>query len=152
MGPVPHDGQTKPMPRDFVGLEWESLEAWAVRFAPPVEDATPVGMNYEHFHLGEDDCAVEVGKWPQANESMGEGGHHVALHGRRGKRWGSGKGRVGNQTHWEAVCHLDNHSRSLRVQVSNGCIGHRINNTAGAGVSNASVEGWKVGGITSQRS
>jgi hypothetical protein len=108
----------------------------------------PLGMNDGHFCLGEDDLAVEVGKGAQANRCMGEGGHHVALHGCRGKKWGRGKGCTGNQSHQEAVCHLDTHSKNSRVQVSNGHIGCKIN-TAGSRVSNTSVGGRKVGGITS---
>jgi hypothetical protein len=111
----------------------------------------PLGMNDGHFRLGEDDCVVEVGKRAQADKSMGEGGRHLALHGFRGKRWDRGKGCAGNQSHREAVCHLDTHGRSSRVQVSNGCIGCKVN-TAGAGVSNTSVGGRKVGGITSRKS
>jgi hypothetical protein len=46
---------------------------------------------------------------------------------------------------------LDTHSRSSRVQVKDRRIGHKIN-TASPRVINASVGGWKVAGITDQRS
>ncbi len=119
----------------------------AVGFMPSLEDAMPVRINDRQFCLGENDCTVKVSKRAQANKSLGEGGHHVALHGCRGKSLGRGKGCAGNQSHREAVCHLETHCASLLVQVSDGRIRRKIS-TAGAGVDNASVGGWKVGGIT----
>jgi hypothetical protein len=56
----------------------------------------PIGMNDGHLCLGENDCTVKVSKWAQVDKGMEEGGHHVTLHGCRGKRWGRGKGCAGN--------------------------------------------------------
>ncbi len=72
------------------GVEWESPKAGAVLFLPPLEDGVPIGMDDRHSRLGEDYLAAEVGKWPQAYEGMGEGGHHMALHRCRWKQWGGG--------------------------------------------------------------
>jgi hypothetical protein len=152
VGLVPHVGQITLMPTGLTcSLEWELPEARAVRFAPSPEDAMPVRMNDGHCRLGENDCAIKVSKWAQAGKGMREGWHHVALHCCRGKGWGRGKSRAGNRSHREAICNLDTHGRSLRVQISNRSIGHKIN-TAGARVGNASVGGWKVGGITDRTS
>ncbi len=119
---------------------------------PSLEDAMPLGMNDRHFRLGEDDHAVKVGKRAQASKSMGGGGHHMALHGYRGKIWGRGKGHAGNQSHQESICHLETRGRSLWVQVSNVRIGRKIN-TADTRVGNTSAGGGrKVGEITRQRS
>jgi hypothetical protein len=70
-------------------LEWELPETRAVGFIPSLEDVIPIRMNDKHCCLGEKDRAVKVGKWAQADEGMGEGGHHVALHCCRGKGWGA---------------------------------------------------------------
>ena len=60
------------------GVEWESPKVGAVLFLPPLEDGVPIRMDERNSRLGEDDLAPKVGKWPQAYEGMGEGGHHMA--------------------------------------------------------------------------
>ncbi len=72
-------------------------------------------MNDGHRCLGEKNLEAEIGKGAQANEGMGEGEHHMALHRCRGKKWGRGKSRAGNRLLKEAVSYLDPYGRSLQV-------------------------------------
>ena len=107
---------------------------------PTFEDAVPIRMDDRHSRLGENDLATKVGEWPQADEGMGEGGHHMTLHHCRRKRWGRGEGCAGNRSHGEAIRDKDANSRCLVVQISYGCTGRKVK-AAGARVGNASVGG-----------
>ncbi len=90
-------------------------QAGAVDFSLTFKNGMPVWMNDGHRHLGEQNLAAKVGKGAQANEGMGEGRHHMALHPCRGKRWGRGKSRAGNRLLREAVGYLDLYGGSLQV-------------------------------------
>ncbi len=98
----------------------------------------PIWMDDRHSHLGEHNLAAEVGKGAQANEGMGEGGHHMSLHHCRWEGWDRSKGPASNRPLWEAVCHLDSNGGSLGIEIGHGC-GRREVNSTGAGVGNASV-------------
>jgi hypothetical protein len=64
---------------------------------PSFEDAVPIRMD-GHCRLGENYLAVEVSKRAQADEGMGGGWHHLALHRCRWKRWGRGQDRTGDRS------------------------------------------------------
>ncbi len=98
------------------GVEWES-QAGTVKFTPTFEDAVPIGMDDRHSRLGENNLAAYVGKWPQADEGMGEGGHHMALHRCRRKRWGRCEGCAGNRPLREAVCDTDADGRCRVIKI-----------------------------------
>jgi hypothetical protein len=55
-----------------------------------------IWMNDGHHCLGEQNLAAKVGEGAQANEGVGEGRHHMALHRCRGMRWCRRKGCAGN--------------------------------------------------------
>jgi hypothetical protein len=74
----------------------------------------------------------------------------MALHCCRWKRWDRSKGHASNRPLREAVCHLDSKGGSFWVEICNGSAGCKVKFT-GAGVGNASVGRWKVGGITAGR-
>ncbi len=112
----------------------------------------PVWMNDEHRCLCEHNLAAkEVGEGAQANEGMGEGKHHMALHCCRGKRWGRGKNRAGNRLLREAVGYPDPYGGSSRVEIGNGRTKRKIEST-GARVGDASVGRRNFGGIASRSS
>jgi hypothetical protein len=117
----------------------------------PSKYGMPIWMNDRHHHLGKQNLAAKVGKGAQANEGMGEGRHHMALHCCRGKRWGRGKSCAGNRLLREAVGYPNLYSRSSRVQIGNWDARHKIEST-GARVGNASVGRRKLGGIVSASS
>ena len=78
------------------GGEWESPKAGTVSFPPPLEDGVTIGIDDGYLRLGEGDPAAHIGKWPQAYEGMGEGGHHMTPHRCRRKRWDRCEGCAGN--------------------------------------------------------
>ena len=81
VGPVPHNFHTTRRQQARIGgVEWESPKAGTILFPPPLEDGVPIGMDDGYLRLGEDDPAAKIGKWPQAYEGVGEGGHHMSLH------------------------------------------------------------------------
>jgi hypothetical protein len=124
----------------LVGLEWESPEAGTILFSPSFEDAMPLWMDDRHSPLGEHNLAAKVGKGAQANEGVGERGHHMSLHCCRWEGRGRGQGCTGNRLFWTAVCHSDSYGGSIWVEVSNGRVGRKVEAT-GAGVRNASMRG-----------
>jgi hypothetical protein len=67
---------------------------------PLFEDAVLIRMDDRHRCLGENYLAAEVGKRAQADEGMGEGWYHMALHCCRWKRWGKGQGCIGDRSFW----------------------------------------------------
>jgi hypothetical protein len=105
-------------------------------------------MNDRHCCLGEQNLAAKVSERAQANEGMGEGRHHMALHHCRGKRWGRGKSPVGNRLLREAVGYPDPYGGSSRVEIGNGRTRRKIEST-GTRVGNASVGRRMLGGIAS---
>ncbi len=122
----------------LVSLEWELPEAGAILFSPSFKDAMPIWMDDRHSCLGEHNLAAEVGKGVQADEGMGEGGHHMSLHRCRWEGWDRSKGCASDRPLREAVCHLDFDGGSHGIEIGHGCGGREVNST-GARVGDASV-------------
>ena len=113
-------------------------------------DTMAVGINDVHSCLGENNRVAKVSKEAKADEGMGEGGHHMALHSCRRKKWDQRKGCTSNRPLWEAVGHADANGGSLWVEICNGSARRKVEST-GTRVSNASVGRWYMGGIVARR-
>ncbi len=98
----------------------------------------PIGIDDGYLRLGVGDPAAQIGKWPQAYEGMGEGGHHMTLHRCRRTRWDRCEGCACNRPRGEAIRDTDTNGRCLVVKISYGRTGRKVE-TTGARVGNASV-------------
>ena len=80
-------------------LEGKAPETGTVAFPPSLENSPAAGIDDGNICLGECDgtATAKISKWPQAYQGVGEGGHHMALHGCRGKRWDQSKCHTSNR-------------------------------------------------------